>query len=344
MFVARCRRNHILQLGRNVISLEGLATMRQLRNLVLFLGCGVLQVSSQATLQRHSHSPPEYVLGPGDQIAIHVEDMEDISAKAIRIDPSGYIDLPLAGRTEAAGLTIEQLRAELTAKLSKYITTPNIALNIIESASQPVSVIGQVNNPGVHQLGGSRRLLEVISLSGGLKPDAGPNVIVTRDPRYGAIQGGHARTDPGGYSIATFSLDSLLTSGSPDDNIVIQPNDVVSVPKAELVYVLGDVRKAGGFQLSTHPTVSLLQAVSLAEGLGPDNSASHARILRKLPGGDGVPREIPVDINSIMAGKSPDIALLPDDVLFVPHSGVKVAARRVMETAIGLSTAMIYRY
>lgn len=318
--------------------------MRQLRNLLLFLGCGVPQIFSQATLQRHTHSPPEYVLGPGDQIAIHVEDSEEISAKAIRIDPSGFIDLPLAGRTEAAGLTIEQLRTTLTAKLSKYITTPQIALNVIESASQPVSVVGQVNTPGVHQLGGNRTLLEVLSLSGGLKADAGPSVIVTRDPRWGAIQGGHVRLDPNGYSIATFSLDSLLTAANPDDNIVIQPNDVVTVPKAELIYVLGDVHKAGGFQLATHPTVSLLQAVSLAEGLGPENSASHARILRKLPGGDGVPREIPVDINKIMAGKAPDVPLLPDDILFVPHSGVKMATRRAVETAIGISTAMIYRY
>lgn len=318
--------------------------MKQLRNLLLFLGCSTCSLVSQATLQRHTHSPPEYILGPGDQIAIHIDDMEEMSEKAIRIDPSGFIDLPLAGRTEASGLTLEQFKAALTSKFSKYITSPQIALNIVQSASQPVSVIGQVNNPGVQQLAGAKRLLEVISLSGGLKSDAGPSVIVTRDPRWGAIQGGHAKFDPAGYSIATFSLDSLLTSANPDDNIQILPNDVVSVPKAELIYVLGDVHKAGGFQLSTHPSVSLLQAISLAEGLGPDNSASHARILRKLPGGDGVPREIPVDINSIMTGKSADIALLPDDVLFVPHSGVKTAARRAVDTAIGISTAMIYRY
>ncbi len=318
--------------------------MKQLRNLLLFLGCSVSQVLAQATLQRHTHSPPEYVLGPGDQIAIHVEDMEEISAKAIRIDPSGYIDLPLAGRTQAAGLTLDQLKSSLSTKLSKYITTPEIALNVLESASQPVSVIGEVNNPGVHQLNGSRRLLEVISLSGGLKADAGPTVIVTRDPNWGPIEGGHAKLGPNGYSIATFSVDSLLTSENPDDNIVIQPNDVVSVPKAELIYVLGSVKKVGGFPMSTHPNVSLTQAIALAEGLAPDNSASHAFILRKLPGGDGVPRQIPVDIPKIMAGKAPDVQLLPNDVLDVPHSGVKVASRRAIETAIGVSTGLlIYR-
>ena len=315
--------------------------MRHFRNLLLFLGCSVLPAFSQATLQRHSHSPPEYVLGPGDQIAIHVEDSEEISAKAIRVDPSGFIDLPLAGRVEAAGLTLDQLKSSLVTRLAKYITTPEVALNVVESASQPVSVLGEVNSPGVHQLNGSRRLLEVISLSGGLKADAGPTVIVTRDPRWGPIQGGHAKLDPNGYSIATFSVDSLLTAANPDDNIIVQPNDVVSVPKAELIYVLGSVKKAGGFPMSTHASVSLTQAVALAEGLAPDNSAGHAFILRKLPGGDGVPREIPVDIPKIMAGKAPDVQLLPDDVLDVPHSGVKVASRRAIETAIGISTGLL---
>ncbi len=318
--------------------------MKQLRNLLLFLGCSAFQLLAQATLQRHTHSPPDYILGPGDEIAIHIDDMEDISQKAIRIDPSGFVDLPLAGRTEAAGLTLNEFKAVLTTRLSKYVTSPQIALNVIESASQPVSVVGEVNNPGVHQLGGSKRLLEVISLSGGLKADAGPNVIVTRDPRWGAIPGNHAKLDPGGYSTAIFSLDSLLTAVNPEDNIPIQPNDVVSVPKAELVYVLGDVHKAGGFQLSTHPHVSLLQALSLAEGLGPDNSASHARILRQTPGGDGVPREIPVDITKIFAGKAPDVPLFPNDVLFVPHSGVKVTSRRAIEVAIGITSGLlIYR-
>jgi polysaccharide export outer membrane protein len=205
-------------------------------------------------------------------------------------------------------------------------------------------VVGEVNNPGVHQLGSSKNLLEIISLSGGLKPDAGPSVIVTRDPRYGAIPGPHSSLNASQYSTATFSLDALLSSKSPEDNIPIQPNDVISVPRAELVYVLGDVHKAGGFQLSTHPSVSLLQALSLAEGLAPDNSASHARILRQYPGGDGVPREIHVDIPRIYAGKDPDVPLLANDVLFVPHSGIKVTSRRAMEAAIGITSGLlIYR-
>ena len=301
-------------------------------------------LSAQATLQHRVQTPTEYVIGPGDQILVHVSDVEEITDKPIPIDPSGYVDLPLAGRVQAAGLTVTQLKDELTEKYSKYVTTPEISVNIAESSSQPVSVIGEVNNAGVHQLAGAKRLLEVISLSGGVKSDAGPTVIVTRDPLHGTIPGGHTTVDANGYSTATFSLDDLLSSRHPEDNIPIEPNDVVSIPKAELVYVLGDVKRAGGFQLSTHPSLSLLKALTLAEGLGPDNSASHARILRQYPGGDGTPHEIPVDIKKIMAGKAPDVLLVANDVLYIPNSAFKVTSRRAAEAAIGITTGiLVYR-
>ncbi len=316
--------------------------------IVLLLSLTVLpafhESSAQAVLQKRAQPSSEYVLGPGDQIVLHVTDVDEVTDKPIRIDPAGYIDLPMAGRVEAAGLSPAQLKAVLVTRFAQYVTSPEISVNVAESASQPVSVVGEVNNPGVHQLGGSKRLLEVLSLSGGLKPDAGPNVIVTRDPRWGVLQGSGVKVLPSGYSTQTFSLDALMGSGAPENNIAIAPNDVVSVPRAELVYVLGDVKKPGGFQLSTHPTVSLLQALTLAEGLGPDDSSKHARILRQYPGGDGVPREIPIDIPQIVAGKAPDVPLYANDVLFIPHSGAKVTTRRAMDAAIGISTGLlIYR-
>ena len=300
---------------------------------------------AQTGLQRRGEPAPDYVLGPGDQIALHVDDLDGLSERPIVIDPSGFIDLPLAGQVMAAGLSLTQLKAVLTNKLSPFITAPHIAINLAASGSQPVSVIGEVNNPGVQQLSGAKRLLEVLSLSGGLKADAGPNVLVTRTAKWGPIKAPHTRLDPAsGATTATFSLDSLMTSEAPENNIEIRPEDVISVPRADLVYVLGDVHKAGGFQLSTHETVSLLQALSLAEGLSQDNAAKHARILRPVPGGDGTPREIPVDVNKIFAGKAPDVQLFANDVLFIPHSGVKVTSRRAMEAAIGITSGiLIYR-
>ena len=314
------------------------------RTLVLLSSLVSPCIAAQTELQRRQ-APTEYVLGPGDQVSLHVADLEDLPDKPITVDPSGIIDVPLAGRIQAAGLSIAQLKAELSVRLSRYITKPEIAVNLVASGSQPVSVIGEVNNPGVRQLDGTKRLLEVLSLSGGTKQDAGPTVLVTRQKKWGGIKAAHTVVDPAtGDTTASFSLDALMASKSPEDNIIILPDDVISIPRADLVYVAGDVKKAGGFQLSTHESVSLTQAIALAEGLGPDNSAHHARILRPVPGGDGTPRQIPVDVDRIFAGKSPDVQLFANDVLFIPHSGVKVTARRAMEAAIGITSGiLIYR-
>lgn len=316
--------------------------------LVVLCGlAGLLQAQepAQMALQHRAPAPTQYVLGPGDEINLHVNDMDEITDKPIKVGPNGNVDIPMAGQVHAGGLTIDQFRTELATKLSKYINSPQITVNLTQSGSAPVSVVGEVNNPGVHQLEGTKRLLEVISLSGGLKVDAGPKIIVTREARWGGIEGPDARIDPTtGYTTATFSVDELMSGKVPQDNIIVEPNDVVSVPRADLVYVVGDVKKAGGFALTTHPTVTLLQALALAEGLGPDDKASQSKILRAVPGGDGTPREIPVDVKKVLAGKAPDMPLYPNDILFIPSSGAKIASRRAIEAAIGVGSGMlIYR-
>ena len=303
------------------------------------------QSVSPGTLQRRAEQLPEYVLGPGDQLSLHVADMDDMPQGPIRIDPNGLIDLPLVGRVQAGGMTVDQLHAELTAKLSKYVTTPDITINLAGMESRPVSVIGEVTSPGIHQLSGPTRLLDVLAMSGGLKPDAGPSILVTRDARWGNLEGKDVAEDRAtGKTTATIYLDSLTKLKDPGQNILMRPGDVVSIPKGELVYVVGDVKKAGGFVLSTHRTMSVLQAVTLAEGLGPDSAAGSARILRPNPDGEGDHTLIPVNVSKIFAGKAPDVKLYADDILFVPHSGFKVGSRRAIEAAIGVSTGvLIYR-
>ena len=304
-----------------------------------------LHLCSQTTLQRRPEQAVAYVLGPGDQVTLHVADMDDNRATPIRIDPSGLIDLPLIGRVQAGGLTVDQLHEELAAKFAKYVQSPDITINLAGMESRPVSVIGEVANPGMHQLTGPTRLLDVVSLSGGLKPDAGPSLLVTRDARWGKLDGGDVKVDQAtGETTASFPVDSLLKLKDPSENILMRPGDVISVPKGELIYVVGDVKKAGGFVLSTHRTMSVMEAVSLAEGLGPDSAGGSARILRPNPNGEGDHTLIPVDVNKIFQGKEPDVRLYADDILFVPHSGFKVGSRRAIEAAIGISTGvLIYR-
>ncbi len=321
--------------------------MKLLCGLIFLAGTAFGSFAQQpdATLQHRAPAPSAYLLGVGDQITLHVTDMEEISDKPLTIGPNGMVDIPLAGQVQAGGLTIDQFRTELSQKLSKYINSPEISVNLASGGSTPVSVVGEVNNPGVHQLVGEKRLLEVISASGGLKPDAGPKVVVTREPRWGGIAGEHAKLDPAtGYTTASFSVDQLMSGTHPEDNILIEPNDVVSVPRADLVYVVGDVKKAGGFQLSEHETISLLQALSLAEGPGPANAMNRARILRQEPGGDGTPREIPVNVKKIFEGKAPDMRLYANDVLFIPSSTAKLVSGRMIEAAIGVGSGIaIYR-
>lgn len=287
----------------------------------------------------------DYVLGAGDQISLSVEDMPELSEKSLRIDPDGNIDLPLIGNVHAAGLTLRQLRAALASRLSKYVTEPEIAINLTENQSRTVSVLGEVNSPGVRELSGPRSLIQVITLAGGVKADAGPRVIVTRDMRNGLLPDvGSGRTVSGNFSTVTIPLDDLVASKNPANNFQIEPGDIVSIPKEEIVYVVGDVHRAGGFPLSSHNSISLLQALALAEGLGPDAASARARILRPIPGNDGTPKDIPVDLKAIVAGKAPDLRLYANDILFIPNSSAKSGARRAVEAVLQVATGVaIYR-
>jgi len=142
--------------------------------------------------------------------------------------------------------------------------------------------------------------------------------------------------------VANVDVRSLMEARTPQDNIQVKPQDVISVPRAELVYVVGAVKRAGGFVLSEREHISVLQALSMAEGLDRVASASHAKILRGSD--DAARQEIQVDVTRILAGKSRDIQLFANDILFVPTSAPKSAGLRSLEAAIQLATGVaIYR-
>ena len=130
-----------------------------------------------------------------------------------------------------------------------------------------------------------------------------------------------------------------MDAKNPRENIPILPNDVISVPKADLVYVIGAVRKSGGFVLSEKEKMSVLQAVSLAEGLDRISAPKDARILRPVPETESR-LEIPVNLQQILEGKSGDVSLLANDILFVPISHAKSALTRGLEAAIQIGTGV----
>jgi polysaccharide export outer membrane protein len=285
----------------------------------------------------------EYTLGPGDQIRIWALGAEEISGDPRRIDPTGNLDLPLVGRMRASGLSVDELRAELVNKLKADIREPIVSVEILEYGSQPVSIIGAVGEPGIHQLQGRRTLAEVLSLAGGTRPDAGSRIKVTRQLEWGAIPVEGSQLDPSGkFYVAEVNLKDFLSASKPENNIQIFPHDVITVPQSELVYVVGAVNRAGGFPLNERESVTALQAVAIAEGLGPLNAAQDAKILRAMPSGER--REIEVDLKKILAGKTTDVALQPNDILFVPNSTSKAVAARVLETTLAtISGIAIWR-
>ena len=283
----------------------------------------------------------EYVLGQQDVLVIRIADFDEAPNTPVRIDPAGNIDLPLIGPLHAAGLTVPELRTQLTSKFSKYIRGPMVSVSVVEFHSQPVTVIGEVKSPGVHQIEGPKRLLEIISMAGGLTEAAGTKVTITRETASGPLPLPEARTELSGkYTVADIDLGVLIASGNPSKNIIIRPNDVISVSTADLIYVLGEVNKPGGYTLHSHSAVSVLEALGMAAGLEKTASPKNGRILRVV--GDGKNRaEIRADVSKIMEGKSPDIALQSKDILFIPNNVPRAAALRAAEAAIQMGTGIL---
>ncbi|HVX65830.1 MAG TPA: polysaccharide biosynthesis/export family protein [Bryobacteraceae bacterium] len=282
-----------------------------------------------------------YVLGPGDQISIWALGAEEISSKTpLTIDPNGGIDLPLVGHMQAGGRTVQQLKADLIEKLRVFVREPEVSITTVEYRSQPISVMGAVKEPGVKQLQGSKSLFEVLSMAGGPTADAGPKVLITRNLEYGAIPLESAKTDPSGrFSVAEVNLQRVLAADQPQDNILVRPNDVITVPRADMVYVIGEVNKPGGFVLNDKESMSVLQALSLAGGTTRYAAPSSARVLR--PGVGGNRQETALNLKHVLAGRTNDVPLKPQDILFVPSSATKNATLRAIEAGIQVGTGVL---
>jgi polysaccharide export outer membrane protein len=281
-----------------------------------------------------------YVLGPEDQITVRVFAANDIPDKPVQIDNDGSVTLPMIGTVHAAGLTVEQLEDNLVIAYKKYFKDPQVTVQVNDFRSQPVSVAGNVTKPGVVQLRGNRNLMEVIGQAGGLRADAGDSVLITRNLSEGPIPLAGAFTDPTGkYSVAHINIRSIMSGKDPEANIQIKPHDVITVPRARLVYVLGDVSRPGGYVMTENETMSLTQAIALAGGWSKTAALSSARVLRA--NGGATREQLLANVKKIMENKAPDLQLQPDDILYIPNSLGKVIGARGAEAAIGLGTGVL---
>ena len=292
--------------------------------------------------ERHSASP--YVLGPGDQISVTVRGLKELEMKPSVIALDGTVEFAYTGKFTAAGMTTDQLAREIERRLGKTVRNPNVMVDVSEYGSQPVSILGAVNKPGVHQLRGRKTLVEVLSLAEGLKNDAGNVIKITRSASSGSIPLQNARQEISGqFSTAEINIKALLEATAPETNILIRPHDVISVPKAELIYVMGNVRKPGGFPLSERESITVLQALAMSEGIDASGASTRARILRN-PEHQGKVQELAINVKKILENEAPDQPLQPNDVLFIPSNKARNATLRMLEAGIQIGTGIvIYR-
>jgi polysaccharide export outer membrane protein len=262
----------------------------------------------------------DYRIGSDDEVTITVLQAPELNRTA-RVSDLGVISLPLVGTLQAGGLTSVELEALIEEALSRrYIKDPEVTVQVSEIRSRPVSVGGAVARPGIQQVRATTRLLDVISAAGGLDDNAGDTVVLSR-------AGDDGRIEP-----REIPLKPLMESREPGLNVGIQPGDTVTVRTAETVYVVGAVKKPGAFAMRGHERLTVLQALALGEGLVPTAAQKGAVVVRT--GADGQRQEIPVDLAAVLKGRRPDVPLVAHDVLFVPTSGGKVAARAALDALI----------
>ena len=287
---------------------------------------GVSQSQSATNLTDGERSALK--VGVGDLLEMKVFGVPDLGDQ-VRIGTDGNVSLPLVGSVHIDGLTLEQAQKAIEAKLKDggFVRDPHVTLTVKEFVTQGISVMGEVVRPGVYPLLGARRLFDALSAAGGTTQKAGKVVSITR------------REKPGEPILIALSADPTIASKS---NVDVFPGDTIVVSKAGIVYVVGEVGRPSGFVMENNESLTVLQALALAGGLGRNAALNDAKIIRKTPEGR---KELPLALKKILESRpgNPDIAMQAEDILFVPTSAGKSAARRTMEAIIQISTGVAIR-
>jgi polysaccharide biosynthesis/export protein len=311
-----------------------------LRSLFVFLvGWGSLQLLAQTPVAEEASQPTpasetaspqsshllansNVKLGTGDLIEIAVFGVPELSTK-IRVGSSGDIYLPLIDYVHVSDLTTDEAQALIQKRLEDggFVRSPHVAIFVDESASQAITMAGEIGHPGPYPAIGDRRLFDVISAAGGVTDRAGRTVTIMR------------RGNP------DQKIELQLSANLAEDtqnNVDVFPGDTIIISRAGIVYVVGDVQRPSGFRIEDN-SLSVLKALALAGGGTRTSALTKTRILRQTPNGV---QEIPVNLKKVLYAKAPDMALVKGDVLFIPGSAAKAAAYRSADAAMSLSTAL----
>jgi polysaccharide biosynthesis/export protein len=271
-----------------------------------------------------------YRIGPGDVLEVRVLRAPELSREGVRVDQSGMIRMPMIDADiRAACLTEAELAGNVAKLYLKYKREPHVEVFVKEFQSQPVAVIGAVRGPAQFKLQRPVRLSELLSFAGGPSGAAGQTVqVVHAGGRSLCDQSAMANPeDESGF--VSYNLDDTLHA-LPEANPYVRPGDLVQVPDADQVFVLGNVLRPLAIPLKEPLTVS--KAIAMAGGTAPSTKKDKVRIIRQLPGKGK--QEIPVDLKAIEKNKAEDIALLANDIVDVPIDGTKSILRSLLGTVV----------
>ncbi len=268
---------------------------------------------------------PDYVLGPNDQILVR-SNVEELSERPFRVDADGIITFPLVNRLPVNGLTVQALEVELATRLREFYQQPQVGIMVTAFRDEPVSFFGAFAKPGVYTLTGGRTLREMLAVAGGFLPNASRRLRVTRRLENGTIPLRSAIEDPtNGTSTVEINLDTLLREIAPEEDIVLEAYDRVTVDQSQPVYVNGEVVHAAPLELVGRDSISVMQALTQAGGFNATATRGKVRVLRPIEGTSRL-AQIDIDIERILTGQDNDFPLFPNDILYVPRTSAIRAA------------------
>jgi polysaccharide export outer membrane protein len=300
--------------------------------LVVLLGMcaasGAAQSPSAVMEEAGRANLPAQRLGVDDLVAVSVYRSPELT-RTLRVESGGNISLPLLRRpVRAEGLLPVELETAIAGALKAegILVNPVVKVTVAEYASRPISVMGAVRRPLTFQAVGRVTLLDALARAEGLSPEAASEIIVSRP--------GEADAAP-----LRIPVRKLIDAADPAVNLRLRGGEEIRVPEAGRLFVVGNVRKPGSFPLKDSSEATLMKALAMAEGLAPF-AAKMAYVYRE-DAKSKVKTEIPLELDKIMQRKLPDVALMENDVVYVPDNRVRRATMNVIDrvTSFGASTA-----
>jgi polysaccharide biosynthesis/export protein len=272
---------------------------------------------------------PTQPVGPDDLLALSVYDSPELT-RTVRVDVNGNIRLPmLKDPIQVGGMVPPQMESAIAQALmkDKVLVDPIVTVTIVEYQSRPVNVVGAVKTPLVFQATRPIPLLDAIARAGGMREDAGSDIVVSRQ----VVKDGKPSRET-----QTIPVRKLIDNADPSLNVMLHGGEEVLVPEALKIYVVGNVKRPGAYPVRDDEETTILQMLALSEGLAP-YSAKVAYVYRRAPG--GTKTEVPVELAKIMKRKSPDVPLKANDILYIPDNKGQRLTAQTIDRLAGLGTA-----